>query len=71
VVIDTTPSRRRISGSAETLPKASPDGRPRSADAATILDQRLAAGEIDIERYENARAALGLPSGNGEGELTD
>ena len=38
-------------------------GRQRADDAAAILGQRLAAGEIDIEQYEKARAALGLPGG--------
>jgi len=40
------------------------DGRQRGDEAAAILGQRLAAGEIDIEQYENARAALGLPGGS-------
>ena len=42
------------------------DGRqgPRGGDdAAAILRRRLAAGEIDVEQYENARAALGLSAG--------
>jgi uncharacterized membrane protein len=44
------------------------DGRPRGDDAAAILGQRLAAGEIDIEQYEKARAALGLSSGKVSGD---
>jgi uncharacterized membrane protein len=39
------------------------DARQRGDDTAAILGERLAAGEIDIEQYENARAALGLPGG--------
>ena len=36
-------------------------GQPREDDADAILRRRFAAGEIDIEQYEQARAALGLP----------
>ena len=37
---------------------------PRGGDdAATILRRRLATGEIDVEQYEQARAALGLSAG--------
>lgn len=43
------------------------DRRQRRDDAAAILAQRLAAGEIDVEQYENARTALGLPGGKPEG----
>lgn len=39
------------------------EGRPRGDDAAAILRQRLAAGEIDVEQYVKARAALGLAGG--------
>lgn len=47
------------------------DGRQRGDDAAAILAQRLAAGEIDIVHYETARAALGLPGGKLEGDSTE
>ena len=47
------------------------DGRQRGDGAAAILGQRLAAGEIDIEQYENARAALGMPGGTLEGDSTE
>jgi uncharacterized membrane protein len=41
---------------------------PRGGDdAAAILRRRLAAGEIDVEQYEKARAALGLSSGTSIG----
>jgi uncharacterized membrane protein len=33
----------------------------RGDEASALLRQRLAAGEIDVEQYEQARAALGLP----------
>ena len=36
-------------------------------DAAAILRRRLAAGEIDVEQYEQARAALGLSAGTNNG----
>jgi uncharacterized membrane protein len=42
---------------------ASGRDRPRSDDDANaILRRRLAAGEISVEQYEQARAALGFPS---------
>lgn len=47
------------------------DRRQPDDDAAAILGQRLAAGEIDIEQYENARAALGLPGGKLERDATE
>lgn len=36
------------------------EGPRRGEDAAAILRQRLAAGEIDAEQYKRVRAALGL-----------
>ena len=37
---------------------------PRGGDeAVAILRRRLAAGEIDVEQYEQAKAALGLSAG--------
>jgi uncharacterized membrane protein len=42
---------------------ASGRDRPRSDDDANaILRRRLAAGEISIDQYEQARAALGYPT---------
>jgi putative membrane protein len=41
---------------------------PRGGDdAAAILRRRLAAGEIDVEQYEQARTALGLSAGTSNG----
>jgi putative membrane protein len=40
-----------------------PQGRRGGDDSAAILRRRLAAGEIDTEQYEQARAALGLAAG--------
>ena len=37
--------------------------RRASDDAAAILRRRLAASEITLEQYEQARVALGLPGG--------
>ena len=48
--------------------RASSGDQQRGDDAAATLAQRLAAGEIDIEQYESARAALGLPGGRPEGD---
>ena len=36
-------------------------------EAGTVLRQRLAAGEIDVEQYERARIALGLSDRELEG----
>lgn len=44
---------------------------PRGGDdAAAILRRRLAAGEIDVEQYEQARATLGLSAGTNNGGLS-
>jgi putative membrane protein len=46
-------------------------GQFRGDDAAAILRRRLAAGEIDVEEYEKARAALGPSGGGREGGSSD
>ena len=43
-------------------------GQRRGEEADAILRRRLAAGEIDVEEYERARAALGLPAAKGGGD---
>lgn len=47
------------------------DGPQAGDDADAILGRRLAAGEIDIGQYENARAALGLPGGKLDGSAAE
>ena len=51
-----------VGGVAWLAARAGRRGRPRPEhEADTVLRQRLAAGEIDVEHYEKARIALGLP----------
>ena len=43
------------------------EGARGGDDAAAILRRRLAAGEIDVEQYEKARAAIGRSAGTNNG----
>lgn len=45
-------------GAGRTAPPASPPPSAPGGDAARVLDDRLARGEIDVEEYRARRAAL-------------
>lgn len=61
-----------VGGVAWLAARAGRRDRPRPEhEAGTVLRQRLAAGEIDVEQYEKARIALGLPDSGLEGGLSE